>query len=101
MLRGDHPKHSVEVQVEPQPPEEFDPLDGWSEGVSLRKRHCCLLLKPQVVLKGEGTGDALIVAALQAKLQAFGITDEHNADDPVCGNIMSRLVSLFNVLEFH
>ena len=101
MLRGDHSKHSVEVQVESRPPEEFDPLDGWSEGVSLRKPHCCLLLKPQIVLRGEGTGDALILAALQAKLQAFGIMDEHNADDSVCGNVMSRLVSLFNTLEFH
>lgn len=68
----------------------IDPLEGWAESVSLRKSNCCLLLKPQVVLRGEGPADTCIVAAAQAKLQSFAIMDPLNADDPINGNIMSR-----------
>ncbi|OBZ70530.1 hypothetical protein A0H81_09422 [Grifola frondosa] len=32
-------------------PASIDPLQAWSDGVSLRKSHFCLLLKPQVVLQ--------------------------------------------------
>ncbi|KAF8826840.1 hypothetical protein HHX47_DHR5000618 [Lentinula edodes] len=62
----------------------FNPMDGWSESVSLRKSHCCLLLKPQIVLRNRGEVDeTCVVAALQAKLQSFAIMDDANADDPI------------------
>ena len=74
-------------------PESLDaanPLDGWSDGVSLKKSHYCLLLKPQVVLRGEVDSEPCVVAAIQAKLQSFAIMDDMNADDPASGKIMSR-----------
>lgn len=75
-----------------------DPLDGWSEGVSLRKSHCCLLLKPQVILRNrDGTAETCIVTAVQAKLQSFAIMDDSNADDPVSGKVMTRSAVSFSV----
>jgi hypothetical protein len=69
----------------------IDPLSGWAEGVSLRKSHFCLLLKPQIVLQSEdGMGSVCILAAVQAKLQSFTILDSSNAEDPVCGKVMTR-----------
>ncbi|RDB22829.1 hypothetical protein Hypma_010076 [Hypsizygus marmoreus] len=91
-LKVDQLRPSAEVSRDPGVPvlEEVDPLSGWSEGVSLSKNHCCLLLKPQIVMRGEGAKDALIVAAVQAKLQIFAIMDDSNADDPISGKVMSR-----------
>ncbi len=69
----------------------LDPLHGWSDGVSLKKGHCCLLLKPQVVLQNrEKPQETCVVAALQAKLQSFTIMDDSNAKDPISGKVMSR-----------
>jgi hypothetical protein len=86
-------KASIEVS-ESMPayrPGDIDPLRGWFEGVSLRKSHFCLLLKPQIVLRGEaGIGSACVLAAVQAKLQSFNIMDDLNAEDPVCGTVMTR-----------
>lgn len=80
----------------------FDPMDGWSESVSLRKSHCCLLLKPQIVLRNRGEVDeTCVVAALQAKLQSFAIMDDANADDPVTGKIMTRLEDMWSPMLFH
>jgi hypothetical protein len=70
---------------------DIDPLDGWSDGVSLRKSHCCLLLKPQVVLRNRSElEETCVISALQAKLQSFAIMDELNAEDPISGKVMSR-----------
>ncbi|KAG6911191.1 hypothetical protein DXG01_003058 [Tephrocybe rancida] len=94
IFKGDPGKPSVEITTGRDSvavsPEKFDALHGWSEGVSLRKSHCCLLLKPQIVLRGEDPGDSIVVAAVQAKLQVSGIMDDNNAEDPVSGKIMSR-----------
>jgi hypothetical protein len=83
-------KSSIEVSdyVSSPRPELVDPLDGWSDGVSLRKGHFCLLLKPQIVLKSEES--VCILAAVQAKLQSFEIMDDSNLDDPISGKVMSR-----------
>jgi hypothetical protein len=94
MLKGDgNAKISVDVnRVANQNP---NPMDGWSEGVSLTKSHYCLLLKPQIVLRGEVSTEACIVAAAQAKLQSFAIMDLANFDDPASGKVMSRCVALY------
>jgi hypothetical protein len=69
----------------------LDPMEGWGEGVSLRRSHFCVLLKPQVVLQSETNTDSVcVVAAGLAKLQTNVILDDSNADDPVSGKIMSR-----------
>ncbi|KAI0939194.1 hypothetical protein AcV5_000680 [Taiwanofungus camphoratus] len=86
---------STNVETSPQQtldnPGPLDPLDGWSEGVSLRKSHFYLLLKPQVVLRSESSTDSVcVLAAVQGKLQNFAIMDNSNMDDPVSGKIMSR-----------
>ncbi|KAJ3512535.1 hypothetical protein NLJ89_g3461 [Agrocybe chaxingu] len=97
ILKGDNnTKTSVDVIREKQPDvsEKIDPLDGWAEGVSLLKSHCFLLLKPQIVLRGDTPTDALIVAAAQSKLQSFSIMDLANLEDPVSGKVMSRFVNL-------
>jgi len=68
-----------------------DPLVGWDEGVALQKRHFCLLLKPQIVLRSEGSPDFVsVLAAVQAKLQSFTILDKSNLEDPISGTIMTR-----------
>ncbi|KAH8105900.1 golgi-body localization protein domain-containing protein [Cristinia sonorae] len=68
-----------------------DPMSGWEEGVSLRKSHFCLLLKPQIVLRSETSAEnVLILAAVHGKLQTYGIMDIVNADDPVSGKVMTR-----------
>lgn len=69
----------------------LDPLHGWCDGVSLDKSHCCLLLKPQIILHNrEKESETCVVTALQAKLQSFAIMDDFNAKDPVSGKVMSR-----------
>ncbi|KAF8897633.1 golgi-body localization protein domain-containing protein [Infundibulicybe gibba] len=103
MLKGEYTRSSVEVSqdVLTQPPGPIDPLNGWSDGVSLQKSHCCLLLKPQIVLRGEKPTDTCVVAAVQAKLQAFAIMDNANRDDPISGKVMSRsYTSLFGLQTF-
>lgn len=68
-----------------------NPLVGWDEGVVLQKRHFCLLLKPQIVLRSEGSTDSVsVLAAAQAKLQSFTIMDKSNLEDPISGTIMTR-----------
>lgn len=89
MLKMDYSKSSVEISTE-EHREVIDPLNGWSNGVSLRKSHCCLLLKPQIVMCGQEPKDTCVVAAVQAKLQSFAIMDNSNAGDPVSGKVMSR-----------
>jgi hypothetical protein len=83
-----------------QAPGKVEPLEGWSEGVSLLKGHCCLLLKPQIVMSGDGTADKCIVAAAQAKLQSFAIMDLLNLDDPISGKVMSRYPSTLHFTSF-
>lgn len=69
----------------------FNPMDGWSEGVSLKKSHFCLLLKPQIVLRSEATkGSVCVLAAVQATMQAFAIVDTANVEDPISGRVMTR-----------
>lgn len=81
----------------------FNPMEGWSEGVSLEKSHFCLLLKPQVVLRSDVSPDSIcIMAAVQATLQSFAILDIANAEDPISGRVMTRFVqdshALFDVI---
>ncbi|KAF8913997.1 golgi-body localization protein domain-containing protein [Gymnopilus junonius] len=92
MLKGDNgTKVSLDLSRDKsaQTQGKVEPLDGWAEGVSLRKSHCCLLLKPQIVLRGETRADTCIVAAAQAKLQSFAIMDLLNLDDPVSGKVIN------------
>ncbi|PBK72706.1 hypothetical protein ARMSODRAFT_953107 [Armillaria solidipes] len=78
----------------------LDPLHGWSDGVSLKKGHCCLLLKPQVVLQNrEKPQETCVVAALQAKLQSFTIMDDSNAKDPISGKVMSRTYAVLSGMQ--
>ena len=94
LSRGDgSPSTSVEITPEPifHTMNTKDPLKGWSKGVSLRKGHFCLLLKPQIVLHSEtGTESVCILAAVQGKLQTYNIVDDANASDPISGKVMSR-----------
>ncbi|PPQ99072.1 hypothetical protein CVT24_003632 [Panaeolus cyanescens] len=94
ILRGDNStKISVDLAKDRPLPDQhrpIDPLDGWDDGVSLRKSHCFLLLKPQIVLHGEDPADSCVLAAAQGKLQSFAIMDTLNANDPITGKVMSR-----------
>jgi hypothetical protein len=97
MLTRERDSASLDIQADvTSDPANVDPLDGWEEGVVLRKRHFCLLLKPQIILRSaDPSSDAtvesfVILAAVQAKLQAFKIMDASNLEDPISGNIMSR-----------
>ena len=94
IFKSDLGKPSVDISTDQaratRPTEKFNALDGWSEGVSLRKSHFCLLLKPQIVMGGENPQDSIIVTALQASLQVFAVMDNNNVDDPISGKIMSR-----------
>lgn len=101
LLKGDSTKSSIDLMREKNyvHPSQPDPLEGWDEGVSLRKSHCCLLLKPQIVLRGESTKDTCVVAAAQAKLQSFAIMDVSNLDDPVSGKVMSRNYTTLSGLQ--
>lgn len=92
-----HERKSMEQEPVQEPPIDADPLEGWFEGVSLLKGHCCLLLKPQIVLRAESASEqTCVVAAVQAKLQSYAIMDNSNVDDPVSGKVMSRL-QIFSV----
>jgi len=91
-LKSDSPKVSVELSREKSGQTSVDPLNGWANGVQLRKSHCCTLLKPQIVLRGDAPADTCILAASQATAQSFAIMDVDNLDDPVSGKVMSRCV---------
>ncbi|KIJ70055.1 hypothetical protein HYDPIDRAFT_121417 [Hydnomerulius pinastri MD-312] len=97
MLTRDRNGTSLDTQADvSSDPANVDPLDGWEDGVILRKRHFCLLLKPQIILRTAdpssdiGTESTVILAAVQAKLQAFKIMDISNLEDPISGSIMTR-----------
>lgn len=96
ILIGDGgPDTDVHISEKSQGPDVVDPFSGWSDGVSLRKSHFCLLLKPQIVLRSDTSLDSVcVLAAVQAKLQSFGITDDSNVEDPVSGQIMTRSESI-------
>ncbi|KAG6831126.1 hypothetical protein H0H92_012551 [Tricholoma furcatifolium] len=103
IFRVDPGKPAVQISTEKSTTtgihETFDALDGWSESVSLHKSIFCLLLKPQIVLRGEDSRDSLVVAAVQARLQTFAIMDNNNIDDPISGKVMSRSHSSVNGLQ--
>ncbi|KAI6163026.1 golgi-body localization protein domain-containing protein [Pisolithus thermaeus] len=87
----------------PPSPLEVNPMDGWDDGVILRKSHFCLLLKPQIILLSTEIGEAstVVLAAVQAKLQSFKIMDASNLEDPVSGTIITRnYVSLDGLQAF-
>ncbi|KZT20386.1 hypothetical protein NEOLEDRAFT_1122781 [Neolentinus lepideus HHB14362 ss-1] len=88
----DDDRTSIQMSRQPLPqPGVVDPLGGYSDGVSLRKSHFCLLLKPQIVLRSEAsTNSVCVLAAVQAKLQSFAIMDDANSEDPVSGKILTR-----------
>lgn len=88
------PNSAVEVtDAEILDPNTVNPMSGWLDGVSLRKSHFCLLLKPQIVLRSESNVDSVcVLAAVQAKLQSFVVMDNSNVEDPITGKIMTRCV---------
>ncbi|KAI5124944.1 hypothetical protein M0805_007371 [Coniferiporia weirii] len=79
--------------------ENFNPMDGWSEGVSLNKSHFCLLLKPQVLLSDSSKDSVLVLAAVQATLQSFAILDTANIEDPISGRVMTRSHAVLSGLQ--
>ena len=94
-------KMAVEPTEEPTDLQHADPMSGWSDDVSLRKSHFCLLLKPQFVLRSETDEEAVcIMTAVQGKLQTYNIMDTEHADDPVSGNILTRFVSPWTVGKY-
>lgn len=97
MLAGGRGTTSLDIQTDvASDPADVKPLEGWEEGVVLRKRHFCLLLKPQIILRSTDhspnvdTESVVILAAIQAKLQVFKIMDASNLEDPISGHIMHR-----------
>lgn len=97
MLAGGRGSTSLDIQTDvTSDPADIKPLEGWEEGVVLRKRHFCLLLKPQIILRSTehspnvDTDPVVILAAVQAKLQVFKIMDASNLEDPISGHIMHR-----------
>ncbi|KAG8218593.1 hypothetical protein J3R82DRAFT_4234 [Butyriboletus roseoflavus] len=97
MLAGGRGNTSLDIQTDvASDPADVKPLEGWEEGVVLRKRHFCLLLKPQIILQSADsspdidTESVVILAAVQAKLQVFKIMDASNLEDPISGHIMHR-----------
>ncbi|TFK75811.1 hypothetical protein BDN72DRAFT_809463 [Pluteus cervinus] len=100
LLKVDTPKSSTESMPRPAPLfDSMDPFRGWSEGISVRKAHCCLLLNPQIVMRGEPNGKACVVAAILTKVQSYGIMDNTNLDDPISGKIMSRTYTSLSGLQ--
>ncbi|KAF7331891.1 hypothetical protein MKEN_00069400 [Mycena kentingensis (nom. inval.)] len=95
-----HERTSVEDSPEPDVTIGDNPLDGWFEGVSLRKGHCCLLLKSQFVLRDDWASEnTCVVAAVQGKLQSYAIMDNANADDPISGKVMQRTFTSLSGLQ--
>jgi hypothetical protein len=92
LTREERPGSSEDVSLVPSAPSgKIDPGAGWSEGVTTRSSHYCLLIKPQIVLSSEATSTSILVlSASTALLQSFSILDNEHIDDPVNGDIMSR-----------
>lgn len=95
MLTGDERQKSNETQRNEEPRTSkltnADPLYGWDRGVSERKAHLCLLLKPQIILRSERSRRSIVVlAADHVILRNYGILDTFNAEDPVSGFVMQR-----------
>ena len=96
MLAGGRGGTSLDIRTNiVSDPADVKPLEGWDDGVVLRKRHFCLLLKPQIILRSECSPNVeaepvVILAAVQAKLQVYKIMDATNLEDPISGPIMHR-----------
>lgn len=59
-----------------------------------RKRHYCVLFKPQIALHCEEGQDSVVyVTAMEASLRSCAVMDPEHSEDPVNGYIMSRYVS--------
>lgn len=89
---------SLDISTTSSAPIGVNPLDGWDDGIILRKSHFCLLLKPQIILRTEPSaavreGSTVVLAAVQSKLQSFKIMDASNLEDPISGIIMTRYES--------
>ncbi|KIJ56610.1 hypothetical protein M422DRAFT_218123 [Sphaerobolus stellatus SS14] len=82
------------------PVSENDPLYGWDEGVTEKKSHLCLLLKPQIILRcNKSPRSILVLVADHVILRNYGILDTLNANDPVSGYIMQRNYASVNSLQ--
>ena len=97
LLVGDGAGSTPSVEFVPQTvsklPAVVDPLNGWAEGVSARKGHFCLLLKPQIVLRSNEDNESVcVLAAVQGKLKTFSIMDDANIHDPISGKVMNRCI---------
>ena len=96
MLTGDDRQRNNEAQRQHERTSKLtnaDPLYGWDQGVSERKAHLCLLLKPQIILRSKrSTRSVLALAADHVILRNYGIVDTFNAEDPVSGYVMHRCV---------
>ncbi|KAH8830496.1 golgi-body localization protein domain-containing protein [Flagelloscypha sp. PMI_526] len=75
-------------------------LEGFFEGVSRQRVHCCYLMKPQLVLRADhSVKDCCVISASQAKLEADGYMDDLNLEDPINGKIMSRIQTRLSGLQ--
>jgi Fmp27, WPPW motif-containing RBG unit len=102
MLTGDErQKHEIQRNYERTSKlTNADPLYGWDRGVSERKAHLCLLLKPQIVLCSKrSTRSVLVLAADHVILRNYGILDTFNAEDPVSGYVMQRYAHIPHNVE--
>lgn len=94
MLTGDERQRNTASQRSKERTKKLantDPLYGWDQGVSERKAHLCLLLKPQIVLRSKRTPRSILVlAADHVILRNYGILDTLNAEDPISGYVMQR-----------
>jgi hypothetical protein len=102
MLVGeDKQRPNLEKNTKSQSPvADIDPLYGWDQGVTARKAHLCLLLKPQIVLHNTNTPDSkLVLIANHVISRNYGILDTLNASDPVSGFIMQRYSTLCSPLS--
>lgn len=91
ILIGDRPDSDRHGQLRSSGLTEADPLYGWDHGVTEKKAHLCLLLKPQIVLHSSRSQQStLILIADHVVLRNYAILDTLNASDPVSGFIMQR-----------
>lgn len=71
-----------------------DALESEAQNLTVeRKRHHCVLFKPQIALHcEEGQESVVYVTAMEASLRSCAVMDPEHSEDPVNGYIMSRYV---------
>lgn len=78
------------------------PWEGLSDNLTIEKKHCFVLLQPQIALRSNVDDESIVImAANVVELEMFSVLDKEDLDDPVNARVMRRFVLPFCSLSLN